>query len=67
MRDEFLAAYSEPEWRDDIGAADHVDLWPRRVAKPTQLNNVGKSLSVIRMHMREENRVQLPGRNTDLR
>ena len=57
--DELPAAHGEPQRRYDIGTADHVDLWPRRVEVPTQLNDVGKALGVIRMHMREEDRIEL--------
>ena len=31
------------------------------------MHDVGKAIGVIRMHMREENRIELTGRHTDLR
>ena len=67
MQCELLAAHGEPKGRYDIGAANHVEFRPRSVEVPTQLKNVGESLGVIRMHMREEDRIELPLWNADLR
>ena len=57
--DKLPAAHSEALRRNDIGAADGVDLWPGAIERPTQLDEVRKALRVIVMHVSEENRIEL--------
>jgi hypothetical protein len=67
MFHELPAANDAAHGHCDIGAANHVDLWPCRVKVPTQLEDVCKSLRVIRVHMREEDRIETLDRYAHLR
>jgi len=53
----FLAAHGEALWRNDIGTADRVDLWPGTMKSPSALHEIRKALGVIVVHVREEHRV----------
>jgi len=52
---------------DDIGAANRVDLWSNAVKCPSALDEIGKTLGMVVVHVREEDRVQLLGPDSELR
>jgi hypothetical protein len=65
--DKLPAANGEALRRNDIGAADRVDLRPGAMERPTQLDKVRKALRVIVMHVGEEDRVELLRPHPELR
>ena len=67
MQDELLAADHALKRQRHIGAAHDVHFRAGRVKVPAQLQNVAKPLSVIRVHMREKDRVELLDRHAQLR
>src|SRR5262249_49747034 len=67
MRDELAAADDMSERGFSIGTTDNIEVWLSRTKLPTQLNDIGKAFRVVRMHMCEENCIELSGRHTDLR
>ncbi len=67
MRDEFLTADGKAELRRHVAAAHDVELWPPRIPGPAVEHDIGEALSVIRVHMSEENSVELHRRYVELR
>jgi hypothetical protein len=67
VADKLPAAHSEALRRNDIGAADRVDLWPGAIERPTQLDEVREALGMIIVHMRKENRIELLRPDPELR
>jgi hypothetical protein len=67
MGNKFLTADGETENGRGIGAAHNIDLWALRVEMPTQLEEIGKTISVVGMHVCEEHRTDLRRWNIELR
>src|SRR5262249_39224320 len=59
MCDEVPAANGDPLRRNDIRAADRIDLRTCTMKSPPAQREINKAFSVIIVHMREENSVQL--------
>ena len=60
------AAHRVSERRLRIGAAHDVELRPRRIVVPAQQQDVRQPLGMVRVHMREEDRVELSGGDAEL-
>jgi hypothetical protein len=67
MGNKFLAADGETENGRGIGTAHNIDLWALRVEMPTQLEEIGKAISVVGMHVCEEHCIDLRRWNIELR
>jgi hypothetical protein len=67
MRDEFLTADGKAELRRNIAATQNVELWPPRIPGPAVEHDIGEALGVIRVHMGEENSVELHRGYVELR
>ena len=67
MRDEFLTADGKAELRRHVAAAHDVEHWPPRIPGPAVEHDIGEALGVIRVHMGEENSVELDRGYVELR
>jgi hypothetical protein len=64
---EIPAADGEALRRHDIGTAHQIDLWACPMESPTAQDKINKAVSVIGVHVSEENRIQSLSPDPELR